>query len=660
MKLFRNLDTLPKFDKAIVTIGSFDGVHLAHKKLINRINLLSNEIGGEPIVVTFHPHPRSIVFPGDKSLKLLTDINEKISLLEAAGVKNLVIVPFTVEFAQLSANEYVEKFLVEKLNTKYLVVGYDHKFGLARQGDFQLLKMYEKEGAFQVIEIEKQAIDEQTISSTNIRNAINQNDFDKVNSLLDGYYPITGKVVKGDGIGRTIGYHTANISIPHKDKLIPEEGIYACQVDVLDRTFDGMLYIGNRPTINNQGNKVVEVNIFDFNEYIYDETITVKIVKYLRGDKKFTNLEQLKLQLDQDRLETIEALAEEKFKKKSKTKVAVAILNYNGADILPTYLPSVIDYNPSYSKIVIIDNKSLDNSIAVIQHLSLQNVDVIKLAKNHGFAEGYNQALSEIDSEYTLLLNSDVKVTAGYLDPLIEMMDDDATIAAVQPKILSYRSPDQFEHAGASGGFLDVLAYPYCRGRIFDTVENDEGQYDEAVEIFWASGAAMLIRTNLFKAIGGFDKDFFAHQEEIDLCWRLKRAGYKICVEPKSVVYHLGGATLDYDNPRKVYLNFRNNLLMLLKNTKKRFVTFHFIIRLILDGIAGLKFLFDKKPHLTLQIIKAHFAVYALLPSTILKRTQIYTNIQDVRIGKNNKVGHSDFSILWKYFVQKRKTYNNL
>jgi riboflavin kinase/FMN adenylyltransferase len=659
MNLYKNLNDLPKFNNAVVTIGSFDGVHKAHKKLIQRINLLSKEIDGDAVVVTFHPHPRSIVFPNDQSLKLLTDIDEKILLLEQAGVKNLIIVPFNVEFAQLSANEYVEKFLIEKLDTKYLVVGYDHKFGLARLGDFQLLKMYESEGSFKLIEIEKEAVEESTVSSTNIRNAIIQNNFDLANSLIDGYYMIRGKVVKGDGIGRTIGYHTANIQVAHSDKLLPDEGIYACYANVHNVTYKGMLYIGNRPSINNKKNKVIEVNLFDFNETIYDEIISVQIVKLLRGDQKFDSLEALKLQLDQDRLNTLEALKAEEIKKKNTHLVSVAILNYNGEGHLTTYLPSVIEHSPQNSKVLVIDNGSTDNSMTYLKSVK-KEIDVIKLYKNHGFAGGYNQGISQINTPYVLLLNSDVRVTDNYLQPLIELLEDDKSIGAVQPKILSDREPALFEYAGASGGFLDILGYPYCRGRIFDTVEVDEGQYNEASEIFWASGAAMLVRTELFKEIGGFDKDFFAHQEEIDLCWRMKRAGYKIFVEPASIVYHLGGGTLDYDNPRKVFLNFRNNLLMILKNTKKRYVTFRFIMRLLLDGIAGLKFLIEKKPNLTLQVIKAHFAVYAMLPATILKRTSIYNRIQKVRIGKNNTVAHSDHSILWQYFIQKKKKFSDL
>jgi riboflavin kinase/FMN adenylyltransferase len=659
MNLYKNLNDLPKFNNAVVTIGSFDGVHKAHKKLIQRINLLSKEIDGEPVVVTFHPHPRSIVFPNDQSLKLLTDIDEKILLLEQAGVKNLIIVPFNVEFAQLSANEYVEKFLIEKLDTKYLVVGYDHKFGLARLGDFQLLKMYESDGAFKLIEIEKQAVEEATVSSTNIRNAIIQNNFDLANSLIDGYYMIRGKVVKGDGIGRTIGYHTANIQVAHSDKLLPDEGIYACYASVHNVTYKGMLYIGNRPSINNKKNKVVEVNLFDFNETIYDEIISVQIVKLLRGDQKFDSLEALKIQLDKDRLNTLEALKAEEIKKKNTDLVSVAILNYNGEQHLQTYLPGIIQFSPEKSKVIVIDNGSTDASLKYLNSVK-SKVEVIPLYKNHGFAGGYNQGLQQINTPYILLLNSDVRVTENYLQPLIDLMESDESIGAVQPKILSEREPAQFEYAGASGGYLDILGYPYCRGRIFDAVEVDEGQYDDASEIFWASGAAMLVRTELFKEIGGFDKDFFAHQEEIDLCWRMKRAGFKIFVEPASVVYHLGGGTLDYDNPRKVFLNFRNNLLMILKNTKKRYVTFRFIMRLLLDGVAGLKFLVDKKPGLTLQVIKAHFAVYSWLPSTILKRTTIYFKIQKVRIGKNNTTAHSNDSILWQYFIQKKKKFSDL
>lgn len=243
---------------------------------------------------------------------------------------------------------------------------------------------------------------------------------------------------------------------------------------------------------------------------------------------------------------------------------AVVILNWNGRQHLEQFLPSVVEHTPASVRIVVADNGSTDDSVAFLGE-RYPSIDIIALDRNYGFAEGYNRALAEIDEEYAILLNSDVEVSAGWVEPLIATLSNDDSVAAVAPKLRSYGFRDRFEYAGAAGGYMDFLGYPFCRGRILSTIEQDHGQYDTPKEVFWASGAAFCCRTDLFRTLGGFDADFFAHMEEIDLCWRMQLAGYRIMVEPRSVVYHLGGGTLPNESPEKLYLNYRNNLAMMFK-----------------------------------------------------------------------------------------------
>ena len=243
---------------------------------------------------------------------------------------------------------------------------------------------------------------------------------------------------------------------------------------------------------------------------------------------------------------------------------AVVILNWNGREHLEQFLPSVVKHTPRQVRIIVADNGSTDDSVAWIKK-SYPDVEIILLGENHGFAKGYNIALEQVDAECFVLLNSDIEVTEGWLEPLVATITNNQDVGAVAPKLRSYGYRDKFEYAGAAGGYIDILGYPFCRGRILSTLERDSGQYDDKREVFWASGAAFCCRAELFRRMGGFDADFFAHMEEIDLCWRMQLAGYKIMVEPRSVVYHLGGGTLPNDSPRKLYLNYRNNLMMLFK-----------------------------------------------------------------------------------------------
>lgn len=270
-------------------------------------------------------------------------------------------------------------------------------------------------------------------------------------------------------------------------------------------------------------------------------------------------------------------------------RIAVVILNYNGAEMLRRFLPNVLENSPE-ANVYVADNGSTDNSVETMHRL-FADVPLMEFDKNHGFAEGYNLAIDKVGEEYVLLLNSDVKVSPHWLAPLLEYMDANADVAACQPKILSYRNMSKFEYAGAAGGFIDKWGYPYCRGRIFGEVETDEGQYNDTVDVFWATGAAMMARRKTYIDTGGLDPRFFAHMEEIDFCWRLRSRGWRIACVPKSYVFHIGGATLKTTNPVKTYLNFRNNLLMLYKNTPQERLGSVMRFRKIFDNIAAFRFL---------------------------------------------------------------------
>lgn len=289
-------------------------------------------------------------------------------------------------------------------------------------------------------------------------------------------------------------------------------------------------------------------------------------------------------------------------------KIAVVILNWNGAKLLEQFLPSVIKFSEE-ATIYVADNASTDASIEVIQN-QFPSVKIIKNTGNFGYAKGYNEALQEVEEDYYALVNSDIEVTKNWLTPVLNLFESQPETAIIQPKLLDYKKKTHFEYAGAAGGFIDKFGYPFCRGRIFDTVEEDKQQYDDEIEIFWATGACFFIRKDVFRILNGFDADFFAHQEEIDLCWRAFNLGYQTKYTPKSVVYHVGGATLNEGNPMKTYLNFRNSLLMLTKNLPKNQLLPILFIRLVLDGIAGVQFIFKRKFMHCLAIIHAHFAFY--------------------------------------------------
>ena len=275
-------------------------------------------------------------------------------------------------------------------------------------------------------------------------------------------------------------------------------------------------------------------------------------------------------------------------------KCSVIILNWNGAEMLRKYLPSVVTHTTLPDvEIIVADNGSTDNSLEVLR-TEFPNVRTIVLDQNYGFAEGYNRAISQVDSDYVVLLNSDVEVTEGWLEPMLGYLDANADVASVQPKIRSYINRNYFEHAGAAGGFVNALGYPYCRGRILWKVEQDKGQYDTITDVDWTSGACMCVRTKVYKELGGLDASFFAHMEEIDLCWRMRNAGWRLVCLPQTVVFHLGGGSLHYDSPRKTYLNHRNNLLMIRKNKKHPFGVL--FVRFFLDYAAAFLYLLQGRP----------------------------------------------------------------
>lgn len=336
-------------------------------------------------------------------------------------------------------------------------------------------------------------------------------------------------------------------------------------------------------------------------------------------------------------------------------KLSIVILNWNGAEMLRQFLPSVVAHSKGEGiEVCVADNASTDNSLEVMRQ-EFSDVRLILLDKNYGFAEGYNRALAEIDAEYCLLLNSDVEVTDGWLAPMLDYMDVHPEVAACQPKIRSWHRREEFEHAGACGGFMDKYGYPFCRGRMMSTVEVDEGQYDTTVPIFWATGAALLVRTADYREVGGLDSRFFAHMEEIDLCWRLRSRGRGIVCIPQSVVYHVGGATLNKENPRKTYLNFRNNLLMLYKNLPEEELSSVMRIRCCLDMVAALQYLLKGEWGNVRAVFRARKDYRAMRPS--------YQSVRAENLSKTIQSTQPErlpWSLLWRYYVKGVKRFSGL
>lgn len=337
-------------------------------------------------------------------------------------------------------------------------------------------------------------------------------------------------------------------------------------------------------------------------------------------------------------------------------KVAVVILNWNGCDMMRQFLPSVVEHSQPEGLVVVADNGSTDGSVEML-HKEFPEVEVIALKKNYGFAEGYNQAFSQIDAPYYLLLNSDVEVTPHWLRPLLSYMDKHPEVAACQPKLLSQRNKQMFEYAGGAGGFIDYLGYPFCRGRVFDKVEADNGQYDSICPLLWATGAALLVRQTDWKQSGGLDGRFFAHMEEIDLCWRLRARGRQIVCVPTSIAYHVGGATLDASNPRKTFLNFRNNLLMLYKNLPESELHSVMRRRKLLDLVAAIKFLFMGDLPNFRAVVKARKEFKRMRPDFDADRKH---NMQLAVNGGHNIPQRINKSLLLMYYLKGIKTFSDM
>jgi len=328
-------------------------------------------------------------------------------------------------------------------------------------------------------------------------------------------------------------------------------------------------------------------------------------------------------------------------------KIAIVILNWNGKELLEQFLPSIIKHSKQ-ATIYVADNASTDHSVLLVkQHFP--EVKIIQNTINGGYAKGYNQALKQVEEDIYCLLNSDVEVSENWLNPIFEVFNNNLETAIIQPKILDYKNKTSFEYAGAAGGFIDKYGYPFCRGRIFNSIEKDLGQYNDITNIFWASGACFFVRKSVFETLNGFDESFFAHMEEIDFCWRAFNQGFKTTYVGTSTVYHVGGATLHTTNPKKTYLNFRNSLYTLIKNAGGN-LFFLVIIRLILDGFAAIKFLFDFKWLHILAILKAHISFYSHLPTLLKQRKEL-----DQRNDYYKKT-----SIVWAYFVNNCKNFNCL
>jgi GT2 family glycosyltransferase len=331
-------------------------------------------------------------------------------------------------------------------------------------------------------------------------------------------------------------------------------------------------------------------------------------------------------------------------------QTAIVILNWNGRKYLHDFLPFVIKFKPDSAKIYVADNASSDDSIELM-NTHFPNVELIKLKENHGFAKGYNEALKQIEAKYYVLLNSDIEVTENWIESLIDYLENNPEVAACQPKIKSWHNREKFEYAGAGGGYIDYLGYPFCRGRIFNETEKDIGQYDDIQEVFWASGACLFVKADVFHKIGGFDNDFFAHMEEIDFCWRAKNQGYSIVYNPESTVYHIGGGTLPKNNSHKTYLNFKNNFCLLYKNLPQNRLFSTFFYRMLLDGIAAFKFLIDGSFKDSRAVFEAHLYFYKNISKLAKKRKALSQN-QVSGIYKKN--------IVFEHFIRNKKLFSEL
>lgn len=663
MKVLRlHTDELPQFKRPVITIGAFDGFHLGHREIVNRVCNIAKAQNSDSVLITFDPHPRKILDQDNSQKYLLNSTEEKIALMSESELDYLILVPFSIEFSQMVAEEYVENFLIRFFQPETLVIGFDHRFGMNSEGDVRLLKKFSDQGKFRLVEISRQEMEEDKISSTAIRNHILNNDLQAASKLLGRPYPLYGKVVRGQQVGSQIGYPTANITPSDPSKLLPNPGVYAAILHKDGMEYNGLLYIGNRPTLGAQLSQTIEIHIKDFNENIYNQNVFIDIIEFIRPDQKFEDLKALKDQISRDDQAIGFALERHRILNTGKKKnplVAVVILNYNGEKFIMDYLPSVFENLPQNCQLYLIDNASTDQSLLLVSQ-KYPEIKRIKLAKNYGFAEGYNKGLSQINADYFLLINSDIRVEGDWISPLIRRMQSHPMIMACQPKILSASNPAQFEYAGAAGGAIDLLGYTFSRGRMMHEVEKDLGQYNDARRIFWASGAALMVNAAMYKAMGGFDPDYFAHQEEIDLCWRIQRAGGEIWFEPESKAYHLGGGTLEYTNPRKVFLNFRNNLATIFKNAPIWFLIIILPLRLLLDMMISIRYLLSGKFALTLKVIEAYVISILSTPYLLHKKDLGEQTVERYRIGPEKLNGVLRGSLFVHYYLFRHTKYSDI
>src|SRR4030095_1881068 len=360
MNIFRGLSSLPEFKNSVITIGSYDGVHLGHQKVLKKTQQLAEEINGIDIVITFHPHPREIVSPKDEDLQIITTLNEKLEYFRRYGVSNVVVIPFTIEFSQQPAQEYIEKFLVSRFHPTYIVIGFDHRFGLNRAGNVHLLKLYGAEHHYEVIQVGEEELQNLSISSTRIRQSIADNNIELVNKLLGHPFMIKGQVVTGNRLGHHIGYPTANIRITDHRKLLPQDGIFAATAIIGGIEYPGMLYIGLRPSIESAAGRRVEIHLFDVDRQIYEQEIIVEIYKFIRGDRRFPTMEGLKAAMEED-----EKTVRNYFNgiDKPAPEVATVILNHNGKGFLQRFLHYFMSSRYGNEQIIVVDNASTDGSI---------------------------------------------------------------------------------------------------------------------------------------------------------------------------------------------------------------------------------------------------------------------------------------------------------
>lgn len=655
MEVHYNIDQLPSFNNVVLTIGTFDGVHHGHRIILEQIVKKAKEINGESVLMTFEPHPRQVVFPNDDTLKIISTLAEKIKLLETTKIDHLIVYPFSVEFSQINPALYIEEVLIKKIKAKHIIIGYDHKFGLNRSGDINFLKEYAAKGHFTVEEISEQQIDQLKVSSSKIRQHLLNGEIEKANIQLQHPYVITGVIKRGLNLAGSLGYPTANIKIENYHKLIPAHGTYAARCILSGELYEGMVYIGKGKTLQKEDRLSIEMNIFhSFDQPFYKEHLEIHLLKFIRTDQIFDSKEELLYNIHTDKVECQNYF---NLEMSERPKCTIAVLNWNGRKHLQEYIGSLINSSKDNFDLVVIDNGSTDDSVQFIKN-NYPSVEIIQLSENYGFAQGYNEGLKQIKTKYIALVNSDIRGTKHWVDPIIALMESDHNIGATQPKILSDLNKSTFEYAGASGGYMDTYGYPFCRGRVFDNCENDHGQYDTTEEIFWATGAAIVVRNDIFKLLNGFDGDFFAHMEEVDLCWRIKKLGYSIMVQPTSLVYHLGGGTLNYNTPNKTFLNFRNNWWMLQKNLEVS-RTRVFLVRIILDIVFLFLNLVKGKWSHTKSIVRALKSAYSHR-SEMASRRRINGYSQNRYKTNENLNGMHAILSPWRYFVLGKKTYNQI